>query len=156
MLRAPTDVMRAHEIWQASCGPAALAAAFGVDVDDVRRHVTGSHSGISKGYMGIRDMRTALGRRMGATWSSPDKDLLQRPGAARVVLLSWCGPWDDVPRAAATYRHWIANAVTDAAMVYDVNEDEWMTLAQWEADLYPQLMPRRGTGWKITWAAEAK
>lgn len=158
ILRPPSDVMLAYHEWQASCGPAALAAVLGVEVQDTRIRVTGTSTGIlKKSFMNARHMRHAIGHRLGETWTPSDKSLLERVGVPRVVLLQWCGSWESVPRAAATYRHWIANAVYDGGpKIYDVNSDEVLTLEQWERELVPQLMPKRGTGWRIAWAAEVK
>jgi len=59
-LREPQDVDAAYETWGASCGPAALAALLGLDLEHVREAV--SNGGEFRGYMNIPMMRAALER----------------------------------------------------------------------------------------------
>ena len=154
---APNDVDEASAAWGANCGPAALAAALGVQVADVRRAVSEARGDEwhFKGYMGLGDMRRAI-RRAGARTGreGASDEILSAEGPPKVVLVQWCGSWEAVPRAAATYRHWIASVVLDGVLVYDVNENDWLTLAEWIENAVPQLMPKRGTGWRVQWTAE--
>lgn len=152
MIGRPTDVDEAFEQWGCNCGPAALAAALGRECADVRPLVDPF-----KGYMNATDMLIALHRAdiRARTLSKPSRSFLEERGVIRIVLVQWNGSWDTVPRAAATRRHWVASVATDAAsLVYDVNEDGWITLDGWVASTVPQLLPKRATGWSIAWAAE--
>jgi hypothetical protein len=169
-LAVPPDVDVATELWGANCGPAALAAAFGSTVEAVRGPICGigkrGEPLSFKGYMGVTDMTdalVALGVTIGKTWRKPPiPDLVfEDEGAPRVVLVQWNGPWDGAARAAATYRHWIANAVLASErepLVYDINNDpeEWIPLPSWENEVVHRLLPARATSWSIAWAAEVR
>lgn len=170
MLATPPDIDEAHLIWGANCGPVALAAAFGSTLAAVRTAVCGTGKRgeplAFQGYMGVTDMTDALvglGVTIGKTWRKPPiPDLVfEDEGAPRVVLIQWLGSWTTVPRAAATYRHWIAVAKLSSEpepLVFDVNNetDEWVPLPSWENELVPRLLPARATGWSIAWAAEVR
>lgn len=146
--REPQDVDAAYEAWGASCGPAALAAALGLDLADVRAAV--STAGKFQGYMNITHMRNALEflRVRYRPLRSPTlADLLSE---RTVICVQWSGPWNAIPRAAATYRHFIA---TTAGLIYDVNAG-WVENSDWTDRVAPELIPKRGDGsWLYTWAA---
>lgn len=112
-LRSIGDIDREAEAWGANCGPAALAAALELQLAEARNAV--SPGGKFPGYMGANAMKSAVSRagaRIVSTWSRPPlapERVFEVAGPGRfVVLLQWRGPWDSVPRAAATHRHWIA------------------------------------------------
>lgn len=147
-LRAPRDVDAQYDAWGANCGPAALAAALGLDVVDVRDAVSPF-----RGYMGVRDMVRALEhlqvKSARVTMATLDK-VPPIPHSMILVLLLWSGPWDAVPRAAAAHRHWIVRRPDE---LYDVNCG-WTSLAAWDSETKPELIPPRGNGsYKIAMAA---
>lgn len=146
--REPQDVDAAYESWGATCGPAALAAVLGLDLEDVRAAV--STSGRFQGYMNLTHMRNALEFmrvRYQALRSPTLADLLAERS---IVCVQWSGPWNSIPRAAAAYRHFIATA---SGCVYDVNAG-WVEPEIWTDRVAPELIPKRGDGsWLYTWAA---
>jgi hypothetical protein len=161
---APTDIDEALAEWGATCGPAAIAAALGVSIGSTRRLVCDLDDRGEplrfKGYMGIRELRRAL-ERAGVTISAsgsvvPPDALLKHAQCPCVAMVQWSGSWDEVPRAAAAYRHVIAlaRAETGEQFVFDVNDDDWNPRPFWEKEIVPLLMPHRATGWRFSWVAE--
>src|ERR1700733_3262170 len=65
----PDDVLRAHDAWGCSCGPAALAACLGVDLDAVRRLVAPEFE--QRRYMNTTMMLAALARAGCRSWQTP-------------------------------------------------------------------------------------
>jgi hypothetical protein len=178
-----TGIARAHEEWGCTCGPVAIAGALGLTLDAVRPAV--SPSGSFPGYMGIRDVQRAL-ERLGAStraWSPKVEDdvwllpeMLAALGTTRptIVMLRWCGPWDGVPRAAATYRHliayhraWLPSLTLHPrpygfGVVLDANWPSgvtalWASARTWRNIVMPELLPARTNGRAaIEWAAEVE
>lgn len=169
MLREPPDLDAAHDAWGANCGPAALAAALSLSLEDVREAV--SFGGEFKGYMGALDMKAALeklgalsekysaseGENLRAGLGPESRTIAMQP-RMKLLLLQWDGPWRTVPRAAATYRHWIAYihgflGDRGPGWVYDVNSG-WIDYVTWDFAVVPRQIPPRGTGqWSIAWGA---
>jgi hypothetical protein len=171
------DVNAAYYTWGSTCGPAALAAALGLQLSDVRAAV--SPGGSFKGYMGVADLKDAIpraGGRIVRTWSRPEKSTLeQTDGAPILVLLRFLGPWDEIPnervraRVQATYRHLICyrhgyfgplthygQRANGPGWVFDVNSD-WKPMRVWARRVVPELVPKRGTGeWSIDWMAQVE
>lgn len=145
----PLDMDIAAETFGAACGHGALAAATDKRVVDVLRYFPGIEKG--KRWVNIPDMHealTALGRRW---WSVAEKW-----PANGVVIVQFTGPWTKPgvpPTAACKHTHWIA---AREGYVWDANSPDWMPLAVWEALLVPELMPKRGDGWRIKRGFEIK
>jgi hypothetical protein len=164
-LVALSDIDEAVDSWGANCGPAALAGALGLQLADVRTSV--SEAGKFRGYMTIAAMKAAI-TRADATiemqWSRPPNGLLtQTDGSPIICCIQWGGPWSNVPRAAATYRHFICYrhgyfAGQGPGMVCDVNAPMgWLAASTWKNVLLPELIPKRGDGtWSIQWAAQVR
>lgn len=159
---APTDILACSEAWGANCGPAALAAALGVQVADVRDAVSSDGDFKDRSFMGIMDMKTAI-HRYGATLGNECYDAAAVkmfddpwPGMNnRVVMIQWRGSWESVPRAAAAHRHWIAQIVLeDETIVFDANEEQWITFEDWRDRIVPQLLPPRATGWRPAYVGQ--
>lgn len=174
LLRNPPDVDEAHAEWGANCGPCALAAALGKCVADVRVAVSKPErqlellgpSSSYRGFMGIRDMREALQALrvpIVRTWlRQPSRmldDLDDTSGHSVLIILQWSGPWNDVPRAAATYRHFVVYrngfvGPIGPKWIYDANFG-WLPMSVWAEHIVPGLIPPRGDGaWLVDWAAE--
>lgn len=162
-LVALADIDAASESWGANCGPAALAGALGLQVSDVRAAV--SEAGKFRGYMTITAMKAAIAKAGAAIemqWTRPPNGMLtQTDGSPIICCIQWGGPWSKVPRAAATYRHFICYrhgwiGELGPGMVCDVNAPMgWLTASEWKAVLLPELIPKRGDGtWSIQWAAQ--
>lgn len=178
-MRGVGDVHAANDVWGATCGPAAIAAALGKNINDVRQAV--SPAGRFKGYMGVRDFREAIpraGGRIVRAWSRPEKGALKTDGEPVIVLLRWLGPWDGLPRVRATkrhafcYRHGYFGPLTHfrqdehgPGWVFDANnwllnnagQPRWLPWQVWSDRIVPELVPKRGTGeWAIDWMAQVQ
>lgn len=187
----PVDgVLAAMREWGASCGPTAIAAALEVPLATVRPAVSDGDS--FRGYMGVRDFKAAIpraGGRIVRAWSKPiepvdamwfDHELAKvtdgTDGAPLVVLIRFCGPWDAIPRAAATYRHafayrrmfveprtsW-AQASHGPGWVCDINNlattdcAPWVPAYVWRTQTLLDLLPKRGDGnVAIDWMAQVE
>jgi len=153
-LYEPTDVHEAYREWGAACGPSALAAALGCEVNDVRRLFPGY-----RGWVNPTHMLAAL-RQAGVEHRTP------RPGESHpcrgLMFVQFLGPWmaEGVPIAARYKRtHWVAVVRTTAAerLIWDVNsETGWMLFEQWCEVLVPQLLDhnRGSDGWRVARAIE--
>lgn len=175
ILHAPPDVDAAYDRWGANCGPCALAAALGCSVDDLRAAVSEPAKQLElgepplhyRGYMDVGHMRRALAAMrvpILRTWRDQPAEFLASLGdtqeRAVIVMVLWSGPWNAIPRAAATHRHFIAYrhvcvGAWGPGWTYDGNAQGWLPHAIWAQDIAPQLIPKRGDGtWTIGWAAE--
>lgn len=184
----PPDVNLCHKEWGATCGPCSLAAAIERPVADVFEAVSDPPSpdelpGISprrfRGFMTITHMRAALDRLGTRVVRFLTEEWRRKPGAApesrledwlhdatAIACLQWGGPWDDVPRAAARYRHFITIRFVEAdddgpqLWVYDwnatssiSNDGAWAPWAWWESKVLSGLLPESGNGtYRIQWA----
>lgn len=205
-LYMPKDIDAASDAWGANCGPAALAAALGVDVGQVRGFV--SDGDVFPGYMTVTKMVVALDRSKVRWWAhykpkhgarTPDAayvaevprptstsisdapqltfvwlddaqlcqpapvtrvatgkmvgDVQRRIGEYPVIVcLQFIGKWIGTP-GAPTKRHFVTyRRTTDGPMIFDVNAG-WLPSKTWIADVARDLMPKRGWGWAIQWAA---
>lgn len=146
-LKAPPD-LNPSAPWQ-SCGPAALAAAAGARLAEVRRHLP--HE---QGYMSPGDMRRAV--------DSLGYNVVERPFAWPTFGLAWImfdGPWSEpgLPAGAGmTHSHWIAVSLHDprgGGQVYDANAGKVIYLDFWRrgfvGDLALALEKRATGGWSL-------
>jgi len=183
-LYTPTDVNEAAARFNASCGPAALAAVQQKTVCDIMRAFPGW-----RGYCNPSTMKHAIGLVAGR--DSFD----EKPGTFWPLLglgfVQFCGPWEQVS-VAASYRrtHWVGLAFVDGQFyVYDVNavtvdksaaekmigqpftlanvekvmaatliQGGWATRDQWEKDTLPQLLrtTKGATGWYMRQVLQVK
>ncbi len=144
------DAEKAHEIWGCNCGPAALAAARRLTLDEVRPLIPGFEG---KRFTSPTMMAEAL-RSLGVRWidlrgdeKSLAPDCFPIEGLVRI---QWGGPWTAPganARWAYTYTHWIATAspAPGRHFVFDVNGGP-KTYADWLSDIMPLLLPARGDG----------
>jgi hypothetical protein len=169
-LRSVGGVDEAHREWKSNCGPAAIAAALSLTLDDVRTAVPPMGTPNFKGFMNVLDVQNALrwlDAKILRTWSKPPNSLLltdvHKPGPI-VAMLQWGGPWNGIPQAAATYRHLVAfkygwlGPRLGPRWLYDVNDPNgWCYVSKWERDILPGLLPERGDGtWSIAWACQVE
>ena len=164
MIAAPrftaADAAAAFDAWGANCGPAALAAALGMTLDEVRPYMVGFEA---KGYTNPSLMFDSL-RRIGRFWRSIGAGDWPAFGLVRI---QWEGPWTapGVPiRARYRYTHWIAAARSAARGVgiFDVNAmgngTGWCALADWEREIVPFILEhhvaRASGGWHRTHVIE--
>lgn len=159
-LRHPTDLDTAAR-WGANCGPASLAAALSVDLEQVRAAVSGGGR-VFRGWMGVPEMLAALrwldvGVRR--TWNRLAWAALleQRLEGPVLAMLEYAGPWP--ASESAKHRHWVAfgYSLTRRASVYDVNAGEWLDEPLWRERVPPLLRELGGDGrWSLAWAGELR
>ncbi len=154
------EALAAAQRWRFNCGPAAICAVLGMKPEALRPQLFNFEQ---KGYMNPTMVQEAL-EACGAQWeivyrsdrpvaeSGPKtKALLTLENA--LVRVQWSGPWTKpgVPPAAAYQQtHWIA-ARNDFSEVFDVNAlevraDGWISKRDWESQVVPLLLPKRGDG----------
>jgi hypothetical protein len=142
-LYVPPDIFEAQEEWGANCGPCALAAISGKTLAEVRPAIVNF-----RGCMNPTELQAAL-YRLGL--DALKKAMPVRSGVAHVLF---DGPWSAAgPRVAYRYSHCIAyRRVSGSLMVYDCNAGEaggWLSLPEWEQEVLPLLLPKRGTGYHV-------
>lgn len=171
------DVDRANADWLCTCGPAALAAICGLTLDEAKPLFMPAFPG----YTTPTRMLAAL-RRSGRKWSSagvPRESKTTWPlyGIARI---QWHGPWTTRgadARWAYTHTHWVGvsqgegsrgqhlvdvwdvNCVGECPAVNLLDNDGWIPLQFWDADIVPMLtkdIKRASGGWSITHAIEVE
>lgn len=187
-----SNIIEAVDGWGCSCGPVAIAGALGLSLDVVRPTV--EVDGRFRGYMGVRDVKRSLAQ-LGATIVREHPPRGARPAGSTsagmieaaligeplaslghehvaIVMVRFGGPWDSVPRAAATFRHLFAyrHAVLptrrQVGAVLDINNGPlidmpeiapWQPLGRWTWLVLGALLPERGDGRVvIDWAAEVR
>lgn len=160
------DMELANDTWGANCGPASLAAALEITLDDVRPRLDGFEH---RRHMNVPQMKVAAGafgvRMHQAYWRGAKPAGEYDPVNAYwpthgLVLVQWTGSWckPGVPAgAAAARRHWMASRiVAGTAWIYDGNGSDWMTLDRWVAEICPLLIEcvKGCDGWYVSYAWE--
>lgn len=162
----PPDVQQAVLAWDASCGPAALAAILRKPLAQVRPLMPEFQG---RGYCNPTHMLAALAR---AFCQVPK----QHRGAGQpwptygLGFVQWHGPWlaPGVPVGAAyRHTHWIGivDAPPMGTLVYDINAwdthrqqyGDWLPLKWWEKELVPAItaeVPRATGDWHIRWSCQ--
>ena len=169
-LRVPADLAKAK--W-ANCGPAAIAAACGLDLADVKRAVGSGKARRFKGHMGVHDITRALGeleRPIRSTTSRPGEIETWPREGIHIGMVQALGPWDRNPEAAARRRHLVAvrwsnpypwKSANEYAIwrVYDVNWNQWIPGNVWARLLMTPLCRKlwpESTGWRFSWRGTIK
>lgn len=173
-----SDVDSAHSAWSCSCGPASLAVILDMTLDEVKPLFPEF-----KGYTTPTLMMEAL-RRSKRTWrhrairdSATGNPPWPRYGLCRI---QWHGPWTlpgANPRWSYTKTHWVGvsqgtgsrgqslvdiwdvNCVGDCPAVNLLDNDGWIPLDFWTADIVPMLtaeIPRASGGWSVTHSIEVE
>ena len=140
-LFSPWDMEVAAVNFDAACGHGALAAAVGCQVCYAMQYFGAG------GWVNIPMMKSALAH---ANVCFDSVDGWDQTGACAVTMIQFLGPWMNpgVPVAArCQHRHWVA---TREGMVWDCNTGKWQTREEWEKEVPPLLMPKRGTGFQAT------
>ena len=121
---APTDVDAAYDAWGANCGPCALAAILGREVEAVRPFLNGFDK---RRYMNPTHMKQSL-----AAAGCHVTTIGMTTPTHGLAFIQWHGPWTEPGKPiAAAYRHthWIACA---EGQIYDVNADAlWVPALTW-------------------------
>jgi hypothetical protein len=139
--------LTAHETWQANCGPHAIAAACGLNIEAVRGSIPNfgtmpwttptrlkaALDHLRQGFTEIRGIR---------------KQEVPARGLAR---LQWEGRWLNagVPKVVAYgYTHWVASWDN---YVFDTGSSKfgWIPLSEWKADT-DTYATTEFEGWHVT------
>lgn len=143
----PTDILDAYDSWKANCGPAAVAAILGCEVNDLRECFPLFPKKAWANPTLLREVLTLHKARHRNT------DRSRRGGWPMfgLAFLQIEGPWlaEGVPITVAyRHTHWIG--VSDRT-VFDVNAGQWIPGAEWKADIMPHIVEAtpRGTGWHL-------
>jgi len=157
-LYVPTDVDEAHEAWGANCGPCALAAMLGRQVNAVRE-LFEPWPGYTNPTLIKRAVERA-GRRWVLSW--------EKAVQAGLGFIQFQGPWEKGgPRAEYRHTHWVALARRPwcgggpVLMVYDAAAGEaggWVQIGAFSGlvmPLYLERMPK-ATGWHFRLILEVK
>jgi len=177
MIRLPqiafgaTDIERAHEAWYCNCGPAALAAALGKTLDEIKPAVLAVGFGTRR-YMNPTMMAKAIKLAGGSIAESLRPTVIQDGRSVSVlprlgiVRIQWTGPWTTwTTNARWAYRatHWIATCRVDRGdrqewLVFDVNGGLW-NYNEWKSQVVPFItsqLKRADGGWYAThsWSIE--
>lgn len=156
---APTD-LDCSMSWGANCGPAAIAAACGLELAAVRGAVS-KKSGFP-GHMGIPDVERAcraLGRPIVKSASSPGPMDAWPRESTHIGMVEIQGPWSGDKWKSAKRRHLIAArwrpfALPGLWMVYDINAGEWVAAVAWSAwvmDPLAREFPGASGLWNFSW-----
>ncbi len=131
------DVEAAYELWRATCGPAALAAALGRPLADMRLAFEAArYTGFTTPTI-MRDALDFLGVRF-RKLPSMRGAIRSLPGLAHI---QFTGPWTAEgasARWAYKYTHWVA--VAPGGLVFDINEPgRWIEVDDWKTRIAPDL-----------------
>lgn len=146
------DMQRAAEEWNANCGPAALAFALGLHINDVRGVIPGFEQ---KGYTSPTMMKQALEVLGGWFVVRPsDRESMFDSEHRCLVRIQFTGPWTQAganPKWAYGQTHWIATYMVErqAAMVFDCNGGI-LGFQEWEREIVPAIVAtikRADGGW---------
>lgn len=165
------DAEQAYHAWGCNCGPSALAAVCGVDLETSRRVLPGfeekRYTNPSMMFAGLRSLKEAgciaafdvtIGARKSVSWPLF--------GLARV---QWEGPWTapGVPMAARYRRtHWVGvqkDPTQDDYAIFDVNAMATggvVTAESWTSVVVPwileQCVPKADGRWHLTHSIEVR
>lgn len=148
------DCDRHHAEWGCNCGPAALAAALGWSLGQVRPHLGDFET---RRYMTTAMMINAVAS-SGFVARSVVPVGYPLHGVCRIQL---GGPWiiDGRPaRWAARHTHWVAVIRRDdLTWVFDVNSG-WMPLDQWDRLTMTRIIDttKRAEGWHLSNSLEIR
>lgn len=164
------DAERAFIGWGANCGPGAIAAIFGMTLDELRPHM-GCFEQRAARYTNPLLMREILARvapLTGHRWNwtvVQSKTAWPDYGLARV---QWEGPWTKpgVPmRVRYRWSHWVGAARINGQIgVFDINAlangSGWSSLDDWNRHIVPWILqtcvPKADGGWHLTHRVEVK
>lgn len=145
--------------WGLNCGPGAVAAVFGLTLEELRPHLGDFER---KRYTNPTLMWSILNS-LGATWR-----LVKRTKAwprYGLVRIQWYGPWTEpgVPmRARYRHTHWIGARWTGVdTEIFDINcmsVGGWVSRSVWTDQVVPWLLkecePKADGRWGLTHVVE--
>lgn len=132
------DSVRAYSDWGCNCGPAALAFALRMTLDEIRQHMGPFEQ---RGYTNVTNMRESLssaGGRITRTYEG------WPPDGIGLVRIQWGGPWiigGKPARWAARATHWVASQRVCGSRlnVFDINGG-LRSYASWEQEIVPAIV----------------
>lgn len=136
------EINRAAVEWNCNCGPAALAACLGLELDQVRPAI-GRFDQL--GYMNREMMFEAvvkLGYRCREDLVA-DQDGVDRYPSHGLCLMQFGGPWITAnnPKWALCHTHWIACKIVGIqTWIFDVNCFGWTSFQRWSEGMVPALV----------------
>lgn len=153
-LYVPTDINEAHDAWRANCGPCAVAALLGREVNAVRELFEPW-----PGYTNPTLIKAAL-KRAGKTCVPTLADALRTNGLG---MIQWEGPWEaGGARAAYRHTHWVGLAwrfvepvrTGPVLFVYDAAigaRGGWLPLDFFSRRIIPLYLEDqpKATGWRF-------
>lgn len=152
-LYVPTDVDEAYGAWRANCGPCAVAALLGREVNAVRE-LFEPWPGFTNPTL-IRRAVERAGRRIA---TSTEKTVQSGLG-----FVQFEGPWEaGGARAAYRHTHWVALARgRETLMVYDAAAGEdggWVQVGLFSALIIPLYLESepKATGWRFRQVLEVE
>ena len=136
----PRDLWVANALYQANCGPASFAAVLGTYITQIMQFFT--HFPLQP-HTNIPQMRGAL-RDAGVLYDDAG-DSWPTDG---LCLIQIDGPWNRSPWAACRFRHWVG---TRNGFIYDVNENAWLSLAEWQRRIMEPMVTEipKAEGWTL-------
>jgi len=145
--------------WGFNCGPAAIAAIFGMKIDELRPHLGDFEK---KGYTNPTLMFSILNS-IKSGWELLNPTAFPKYGLARI---QWHGPWMDegVPiRVRYRQTHWVGVFQESANNIgiFDINSlnngTGWISFEDWKYDLVPFITKgiKKANGeWSVTHGIE--
>ena len=147
-----SEMHAASTEWGCNCGPSALAFAIQQPLEVARRAIPDFDS---KKYTSPTMMQAAL-KSLGISYrgiTPPDRASMFSQESQALVRIQWLGPWTEPganPKWAYWHTHWITTWMVGAIdLLFDCNGGV-NRLANWEQEIVPLLMPKRGSGWRPT------
>lgn len=130
----PPDTEEAYELWNANCGPCALAAILERTLADTRP-LLGNFE--QRGYMNITDVNNAL-----KSAGVPYQGRLKSRPTYGLVFIQWGGHENKPAIVQYKFTHWIAVA---GDTVFEANAPELISWSEWSL-VMPALAQDEGWG----------
>lgn len=133
-MKYPLDIDKAAGEWNASCGPASLAAILDLSLAETRPLLNGFEK---RGYMNITHVQNALK----AANVAFRPRLKTRPSYG-LVFIQWGGHEKKPAFVQYQFTHWIAVA---GETVFEVNAPYLVAWDEWKEQM-PEIMKEAGAG----------
>lgn len=153
------EMIAANIRWGFNCGPAAIAAIFGMTIEEVRPYLGDFES---KGYTNPTLMFSII-KSIADEWEIVKPAAFPKYGLARI---QWHGPWmnEGVPiRARYRQSHWVGvcQKTSSDIGIFDANAmangTGWISLKNWQTVVVPMITSeiKKADGkWSITHGIE--
>jgi hypothetical protein len=149
----------AHDAWGCNCGPAALAFALGMTLDEIRPHLGDFEARrYTNPTLMLASIKRAGGRVLNyRTYEQYSLRAYTIPRMTGLLRIQWNGPWTERsanPRWAYRHTHWIAPWLDEHEQaVFDVNCGI-VSFEEWARKIVPQILKTipRASGTPAWWA----